>query len=192
MVLAVLVAASTAGCGWISHVTGPDFDEGDCVKIDEGVVSSDMESADCDDAQGTMDGSQRIYRVEHRLNGTSATCPAPQGFFPVQFVDEPDDVTYCLVQADGSEGASAPSGDSSDTTEFTGDGAPPEETRRSLCEAGNLYECDRLRLYAESGSDDYEFGDTCGGQTDEVAHWCSKQMYDELGGEPGGWNDPLN
>jgi hypothetical protein len=97
---ALALALVLGGCGFWSDVTGPDYDEGDCVTIDEGVVSSDMEDADCADAEGTLDASTRIYRVTDVLDGTDATCPTPQGFFPVQFTDEPDDVTYCLVQAD--------------------------------------------------------------------------------------------
>ena len=37
---------------------------------------------------------------------------------------------------------------------------------RSACEAGDMYACDELYWYAPKGSDDEEFGATCGGKTD--------------------------
>lgn len=32
------------------------------------------------------------------IDNTDGGCPQLQGFFPVEFVHEPDGVTYCLVQ----------------------------------------------------------------------------------------------
>jgi hypothetical protein len=104
MVLAAAVAASAAGCGLFG--SDPEFSEGDCVTVQQGIVDSDIESADCAGAQGTFNAAERIYRVAQVIDGTSGDCPV-QGFFPVTFVHEPDDVTYCLVQADGSEGDAA-------------------------------------------------------------------------------------
>jgi hypothetical protein len=88
---AVLVGA--VGCS-----TDPSFSVGDCVQIEQRIVDADLEAADCADAVGTFDGTSRVYRVEEVLDGTDGGCPTLQGFFPVEFVHEPDGVTYCLVQ----------------------------------------------------------------------------------------------
>lgn len=77
---------------------GPEFEEGDCVKVIDRVIDSDMESASCSDAAGTFDPEERIYRVDSIIDDTEGGCPPLQGFFPVEFIHEPDGVTYCLVQ----------------------------------------------------------------------------------------------
>lgn len=94
------VLALVLAMGGLSACGDPEFSVGDCVKIDTRVVDSALESASCDDAQGTFDPDKRIYRVDSIIEGTSGSCPELAGFFPVQFTDEPDDVIYCLVQQD--------------------------------------------------------------------------------------------
>lgn len=93
---AALAATALTGCG------GPDFAVGDCVKIEQKVIDSELKEASCSDARGTFDQSERTYKVNSVIEGTSGSCPQLQGFFPVEFTDEPADVIYCLVQADGS------------------------------------------------------------------------------------------
>lgn len=79
---------------------GPQFEEGDCVKVIDRALDSDMESASCADAVGTFDPEERVYRVDSIIDDTDGGCPPLQGLFPVEFVHEPDGVTYCLVQED--------------------------------------------------------------------------------------------
>jgi hypothetical protein len=92
------------GAGLLAGAIGcsekASFEEGDCVRIVERTLDADLKSADCADAVGTFDDTARIYRVDSIIDDTDGGCPAPQGFFPVEFVDEPDGVTYCLVQQD--------------------------------------------------------------------------------------------
>jgi hypothetical protein len=76
----------------------PSFKVGDCARIEQRVTDQDLESAHCAEAVGTFDPSQRIYRVNEIIDNTDGGCPELQGFFPVEFVHEPDGVTYCLVQ----------------------------------------------------------------------------------------------
>lgn len=90
-----LVGLVAPACGLVD---GRSFDVGDCVRIEERVIDSDLEAADCADAVGTFDAAQRIYRVDSIIDDTDGGCPELQGFFPVEFVHEPDGVTYCLVQ----------------------------------------------------------------------------------------------
>ena len=90
----LLLVPAVQGCG----LDDPSYEVGDCVRIDEGVIDSDLDDADCADAEGTFDLEQRIYRVDSIIEDTDGGCPALQGFFPVEFVHEPDGVTYCLVQ----------------------------------------------------------------------------------------------
>jgi hypothetical protein len=78
--------------------SGPSFAEGDCVKVDQQIIDSDLVPASCEDAVGTFDAAQRTYRIDSILDGTDGGCPQLSGFFPVEFVHEPDGVTYCLVQ----------------------------------------------------------------------------------------------
>lgn len=78
----------------------PSFEEGDCVRIQERLVDQDLEKADCGSAVGTFDPTERIYRVNEIIDNTDGGCPELQGFFPVEFIHEPDGVTYCLVQQD--------------------------------------------------------------------------------------------
>ena len=76
----------------------PSFAVGDCVRIEQRVLDEDLKAADCSGAVGTFDPTQRIYRVDSIIGDTKGGCPELQGFFPVEFVHEPDGVTYCLVQ----------------------------------------------------------------------------------------------
>jgi hypothetical protein len=76
----------------------PSFQVGDCVRVEQQIVDSDLDAADCADAAGTFNAEERIYRVDSIIDNTDGGCPALQGFFPVEFVHEPDGVTYCLVQ----------------------------------------------------------------------------------------------
>lgn len=76
------------------------FAVGDCVRIEQEIIDSDLTGAECDGAVGTFDGAERVYRVDSVIGDTDGGCPQLQGFFPVEFVHEPDGVTYCLVQQD--------------------------------------------------------------------------------------------
>jgi hypothetical protein len=96
VVSAVVVAPMVAACGIVSD--DPSFEVGDCVRIEQRVVDSDLDGADCADAVGTFNAEERIYKVDSIIDNTDGGCPALQGFFPVEFVHEPDGVTYCLVQ----------------------------------------------------------------------------------------------
>lgn len=78
----------------------PSFEVGDCVSVEQRLTDSDLEAANCDDAVGTFDPIARVYRVDSIIDDTDGGCPALKGFFPVEFVHEPDGVTYCLVQED--------------------------------------------------------------------------------------------
>ena len=89
---AVMALAGTA-CS-----TEPSFAVGDCVRIESGAFSDDMKKTDCAGASGTFDPTERVYRVNEVIEGTGGGCPQLQGFFPVEFIHEPDDATYCLVQ----------------------------------------------------------------------------------------------
>jgi hypothetical protein len=89
----VIALPVAQGC---SH--DPSFDVGDCVHIEQRSIDSDLEPADCTGAVGTFDPTQRVYRVDSIIDNTNGGCPQLQGFFPVEFVHEPDGVTYCLVQ----------------------------------------------------------------------------------------------
>lgn len=95
MLLGGALSLATWGCS-----TEPSFEVGDCVRVESGGFSDDMDEADCADAVGTFDATQRIYRVNEVIEGTGGGCPQLQGFFPVEFIHQPDDVTYCLVQED--------------------------------------------------------------------------------------------
>ena len=98
-VAAVLVASPVLGaCGLVDD--DPPFAEGDCVGVGQGTLDSDLKEADCQGAVGTFDPAERIYRVNSIIDNTDGGCPSLQGFFPVEFVHEPDGVTYCLVQED--------------------------------------------------------------------------------------------
>lgn len=79
----------------------PSFEVGDCVRIEQGLRDSDLVAAECEGARGTFDPMARVYKVNNVIDGTGGGCESLQGFFPVEFVHEPDDVTYCLVQASG-------------------------------------------------------------------------------------------
>lgn len=79
-------------------LASPQFSVGDCVQLQDRVFDSDMKSASCADAEGTFDPAERIYRVDSIIDNTDGGCPEFAGFFPVEFVREPDGVTYCLVQ----------------------------------------------------------------------------------------------
>jgi hypothetical protein len=76
----------------------PSFKVGECVRIEQRAIDSDLKAADCADAVGTFDPTRRIYRVNEIIDNTDGGCPQLQGFFPVEFAHEPDGVTYCLVQ----------------------------------------------------------------------------------------------
>lgn len=89
-----VVVPLAAACG----ESGPSFEVGDCVRIEERALDSDLEAVDCAGAVGTFDPTARIYKVNEILGNTDGGCPELQGFFPVEFVHEPDGVTYCLVQ----------------------------------------------------------------------------------------------
>jgi len=97
----MIVATAVGLAGLLAPACGlsdKSFEVGDCVRIEEQIIDSDLEAADCGDAVGTFDPSARIYRVDSVIDNTDGGCPALQGFFPVEFVHEPDGVTYCLVQ----------------------------------------------------------------------------------------------
>jgi hypothetical protein len=97
VVAAVLVASPLlAACGILSD--DPSFQTGDCVHIEQRTLDSDLNAADCADAVGTFSPEERIYRVDSIIDNTDGGCPTLEGFFPVEFVHEPDGVTYCLVQ----------------------------------------------------------------------------------------------
>ena len=83
----------------VRAITQPTFAVGDCVRIEQQFIDHDLKSVNCADAVGTFDPTQRVYRVNDVIDGTTGGCPPLGGFFPVEFVHEPDDVTYCLVQA---------------------------------------------------------------------------------------------
>lgn len=92
----VVVSGAVAGCG------GAEFEVDDCVSIETaGLRGHELKAADCESASGTFDPNERIYLVDSIIEGTAGDCPALQGFFPVQFTDEPADVIYCLLQAGG-------------------------------------------------------------------------------------------
>jgi hypothetical protein len=78
----------------------PSFAVGDCVRVEQRLTDADLEPAECADAVGTFDATARVYRVDEIIGNTDGGCPQLQGFFPVEFVHEPDGVTYCLVQED--------------------------------------------------------------------------------------------
>lgn len=93
------VAAPLLVLGLSACETGDEsYTVGDCVTIEERVLDFELESADCSDATGTFDASERTYRVDSVIDGTDGGCPALAGFFPVKFVDQPAGITYCLVQ----------------------------------------------------------------------------------------------
>lgn len=96
-----VVIVAVAVCGLTACGGGPEFAEGDCVTIKQKTLDSELEKASCEGAVGTFDDAERVYRVDSIIDGVDGTCPPLQGFFPVQFVDEPANTTYCLVQADG-------------------------------------------------------------------------------------------
>lgn len=99
-----IVSAVTASAAMASLLfatgclAGPQFSVGDCVEVEQRAFDSDMESVSCADAEGTFDPAERIYRVDSIIDNTEGGCPEFAGFFPVEFVHEPDGVTYCLVQ----------------------------------------------------------------------------------------------
>lgn len=95
--LAVAVAAAGSTLG--ACADDPSFAVGDCVRIEQRAIDANLRSANCEEARGTFDPSQRIYSVDSVIENTDGGCPALRGFFPVEFVHEPDGVTYCLVQA---------------------------------------------------------------------------------------------
>ena len=68
-----------------------------------------------------------------------------------------------------------------DMLDMSGGGAYNEEELaelRAACETGDMYACDELYWYSPGGSDDEEFGATCGGTTDgSTSGSCS---YDEV------------
>lgn len=97
--LALLLAV----CAPVVVATGcldgePEFSVGDCVEIEQRLVDARLNSASCEGAVGTFDPNERIYRVDSMIEDTEGGCPQLAGFFPVEFVHEPDGVTYCLVQ----------------------------------------------------------------------------------------------
>lgn len=95
-----LLATTGAACDVGGLGGGPQFAVNDCVRIEQQIVDSDLEAAPCSEAVGTFDATKRTYRVDSIIDNTDGGCPQLQGFFPVEFVHEPDGVTYCLVQAD--------------------------------------------------------------------------------------------
>ena len=92
--VATLLAVTS--CSLLS--TDPSFEVGDCVTIEKKALGHALKSADCSEARGTFDPNERTYRVDSVIEGTDGSCPELRGFFPVEFVHEPDDVVYCLVQ----------------------------------------------------------------------------------------------
>jgi hypothetical protein len=98
--LALLALSALTTVAAVSCSDEPSFAVGDCVRIEDRLVDSDLKSAECDGAVGTFDPTERTYRVDSIIDNTDGGCPALRGFFPVEFVHEPDGVTYCLVQQD--------------------------------------------------------------------------------------------
>jgi len=95
LALTLATVLSASGCS-----DDPSFEVGNCVRIVPHVLDEDLERAECAGAVGTFDPTERVYRVNEIIDGTDGGCPQLQGFFPVEFVHEPDGVTYCLVQQD--------------------------------------------------------------------------------------------
>ncbi len=77
----------------------PSFEVGDCVRVENRVLDFDLESANCSDASMTLNPEEVVYRVASIIDNTDGGCPPLQGFFPTEFVHEPEGVTYCLVLA---------------------------------------------------------------------------------------------
>ena len=94
-----LMLSVVAGAFLISCSGEPEFAVGDCVVVESRGLGHELNEADCSTARGTFDANERVYKIDEVLDGVNAACGAPQGFFPVQFAHEPDDVTYCLSQA---------------------------------------------------------------------------------------------
>jgi len=93
---AIVLMAPVTAC--LPGIGSPSFAEGDCVEIEERVIDSDLVPASCEGAVGTFDAAERTYVIDSIIPDTDGGCPELQGFFPVEFVHEPDGVTYCLVQ----------------------------------------------------------------------------------------------
>lgn len=91
------VALLSTGCSALG-LGGAQFEVGDCVRIQNRILDSKLDAASCEGAVGTFDQTERVYRVDSVLDHTHGGCPQLAGFFPVEFVHEPDGVTYCLVQ----------------------------------------------------------------------------------------------
>ncbi|MEZ0579857.1 hypothetical protein [Nocardioides sp. MH1] len=96
---ATLGLSVLTGCGILNP--GPEFAEGDCVKIDPHLTDSELEKATCSNNAGVLEGDEAVYEVKHVIDGKDGSCPMLEGFFPVTFSDEPTDTTYCLVLATG-------------------------------------------------------------------------------------------
>lgn len=97
----VIVGAVLAASPFIHACSDdPSFAVDDCVRVEQRLTDQDLEPADCSEAVGTFDPTARVYRVNEIIGNTNGGCPQLQGFFPVEFVHEPDGVTYCLVQED--------------------------------------------------------------------------------------------
>lgn len=101
LLVPALAACSLSKSGGSSDQSASNHPVGSCARIiQDSSGNSSLETVDCAGAQGTFDASKRIYKVNSIIQGTSGTCPQLAGFFPVQLTDVPDDITYCLVQAD--------------------------------------------------------------------------------------------
>ncbi|GAA4803319.1 hypothetical protein ACFQ0K_12190 [Nocardioides caeni] len=99
---AVATVIGTSTLALTACSSEPRFAEGDCVTLDPGLVDAELEEADCSNNAGVLTGDEAVYEVYEVIDGTDGSCSSPQGFFPVEFTDEPDDAIYCLVLADGS------------------------------------------------------------------------------------------
>ena len=85
---AVLVTGgllAAAGCGQAYKV-------GDCVKIKQKTIDSELTSTGCSSGSSLGDPT---YKVDEVHDGAGGAC-APTGFGSVTFSDEPADKTYCL------------------------------------------------------------------------------------------------
>lgn len=90
------IVAAAGMIGLSACGPSPSFAVGDCVRTEKQIVDHDLEAVDCAEAQGSFDPDEQTYKVDEILDHTEGGCPPGRGAFPVEFVHEPDGVTYCL------------------------------------------------------------------------------------------------
>lgn len=98
---ALLLVAPLAACVPIGFA-GPSFAVGDCVEVDQQLLSTYLTSAPCHERARSSEPPSRTYRVDSITHQVMGSCPTQAGRAPVDFSYQPDGVTYCLVRADGS------------------------------------------------------------------------------------------